>query len=153
MARTILMAYRGTEEDKRVLRWLCRIVKQTRANLRLVYVLTVPFTEQVDAPEPAGLHQAEQMLMEGEHLAEREGVIAAADIVQARDAGSGLVSEAAELEASILVMTDRRHLLPLENPLGYGTVAYVLRHAPCPVWICYAPLPAHSHPPEGGERT
>jgi len=134
------MAYRGTEDDKRVLRWLCHIVKQSRANLRLVYVLTVPFTEQVDVAEPKGLHQAEQMLMEGERIAEREGVVATADIVQARDAGSGLVSEAEELEASMLVMTDRRHLLPLENPLGYGTVAYVLRHAPCPVWVCYTPL-------------
>jgi len=140
MLRTILMAYRGTEEDKHVLRWLCRVAKQTRAQLRLVYVLTIPFTEQVDTPEPAGLQQAEQMLLEGERIAEREGVIVSADIVQARDAGSGLVSEAEELDASVLVMTDRRHTLPLENPLGYGTVAYVLRHAPCPVWVCYAPL-------------
>jgi nucleotide-binding universal stress UspA family protein len=139
MTRTILLAYRGTEEDKQVLRWLCRVVKQTRAQLRMVYVLTVPFTEQVDAPEPEGLQEAEQVLMEGEHIAEQEGVIVAADIVQARDAGSGLVSEAEELEANLLVMTDHRHLLPLENPLGYGTVAYVLRHAPCPVWVCYAP--------------
>ncbi len=140
MARTILMAYRGTEEDRRVLRWLCRLIKQTRANLRLVYVLTVPFSEQVDAPEPTGLQQAEQLLLEAERIAEREGVIAAADIVQARDAGSGLVSEAEELDVDLLVLTDRRHLLPLENPLGYGTVAYVLRHAPCPVWICYEPI-------------
>lgn len=147
MARTILMAYRGTEEDKRVLRWLCRVAKQSRANLRLVYVLVVPFTEQVDAPEPAGLEQAEQILMEGERIAEREGVIATADIVQARDVGSGLASEAEELEASLLVMTDHRHLLPLENPLGYGTVAYVLRHAPCPVWVCYAPLDHSLAPP------
>ncbi len=138
--RTILMAYRDTEEDKRVLRWLCRIVKQSRANLRLVYVLTVPFTEQIDTPEPEGLHEAEQILLAGERIAEREGVIVAADIVQARDVGSGLVSEAEELEASMLVMADRRHLLPLENPLGYGTVAYVLHHAPCPVWVCYMPL-------------
>jgi len=138
--RTILMAYRGTEEDKRVLRWLCRLAKQGRTHLRLVYVLTVPFTEQVDVAEPAGLQQAEQMLLEGERIAEREGMVAAADIVQARDAGSGLVSEAEEVEAALLVMTDRRHLLPMENPLGYGTVAYVMRHAPCPVWVCYAPL-------------
>ncbi len=140
MARTILMAYRGTEEDRRVLRWLCRLTRQTRANLRLVYVLTVPFSEQVDAPEPTGLQQAEQLLLEAERIAEREGVIAAADIVQARDAGSGLVSEAEELDVDLLVLTDRRHLLPLENPLGYGTVAYVLRHAPCPVWVCYEPI-------------
>ncbi len=138
--RTILMAYPGTEHDKRVLRWMCRLAKQTRSNLRLVYVLVVGFSHEVDAPEPPGAREAEQILLEAEHIAETEGVPVAADLVQARDAGIGLVSEAEELEADLLVMTDHRHLIPMENPLGLGTVAYVLKHAPCPVVVYYEPI-------------
>jgi nucleotide-binding universal stress UspA family protein len=138
--RTILMAYRGSEHDKRVLRWLCRLAKHTRSNLRLVYVLAVGYTHAVDDPEPPGAKEAEQMLLEAEHIAQEEGVIAAADLVQAREVGQGLVSEAEEVEADLLVLTDHRKLLPLENPLGVSVVAYVMRHAPCPVWLCYEPL-------------
>lgn len=138
--RTILMAYRGTEHDKRVLRWLCKLARQTRSNLRLVYVLVVGFSHEVDAPEPPGAREAEQILLEAEHLAEKEGVPVSADLIQARDVGLGLVSEAEEVEADLLVMTDHRHLIPMENPLGLGTVAYVLKHAPCPVCVYYEPI-------------
>ncbi len=138
--QTILMAYRGSEHDKRVLRWLCRFVRHTRGNLRLVYVLTVGYTHEVDDPEPPGAQEAEQMLLQAEHLAQEEGVVVAADLVQAREVGPGLVSEAEEVEADLLVLTDQRNLLPDENPLGVGVVAYVMKHAPCPVWLCYEPL-------------
>ncbi|MCS7300940.1 MAG: universal stress protein [Fimbriimonadales bacterium] len=138
--RTILMAYRGSEHDKRVLRWLCRFSKHTHSNLRLVYVLTVGYSHEVDDPEPPGAKEAEQMLLEAEHIAQAEGVVVAADLVQAREVGPGLVSEAEEVEADLLILTDHRRLLPDENPLGVGVVAYVMRHAPCPVWLCYEPL-------------
>lgn len=138
--RTILMAYRGSEQDKRVLRWLCRFVKHSRSNLRLVYVLAVSYAHEVDAPEPPGAREAEEMLLEAEHIAQEEGVVVAADLVQAREVGPGLVSEAEEVEADLLVLTDHRKLLPTENPLGVGVVAYVMKHASCPVWLCYEPL-------------
>ncbi len=139
--KTILMAYRGTEQDKRVLRWLCRYAQQKHADLKLVYVLTVGFSHEVDAPEPPGMKEAEKALLEGEHIAEEEGIIATADLVQSRDAGTGLVEEAKAVEADLLVMTDTRQLILDENPLGTGVVAYVTKHAPCPVWLCYEPLP------------
>ncbi|MER3403213.1 MAG: hypothetical protein C4337_08000 [Armatimonadota bacterium] len=138
--QTILMAYRGTEHDKQVLRWLCRLSKQTRSDLRLVYVLVVGFSHEVDATEPPGAREAEQVLLEAEHIAEAEGMPVAADLIQARDAGIGLVAEAEEVEADLLVMTDRRHLIPMQNPLGLGTVAYVMMHAPCPVCVYYGPI-------------
>ncbi len=139
--KTILMAYRGSEADKQVLRWLCRLAREKRLNLRLVYVLMVGFAHEVDDPNAPGAQEAEQILLEAEHIAEQEGVPISADMVQARDVGLGLISEAEELSADLLVMTDHRHLLPLESPLGLGTVAYVLKHAPCPVWVIYEPLP------------
>ncbi len=138
--KTILMAYRGTEQDKRILRWLCRYAKQKRAELKLVYVLTVGFGHEVDTPEPPGVKEAEQALLEGEHIAQEEGVIVSADLVQSREAGTGLVEEAEVVEADLLVMTDTRQLILDDNPLGTGTVAYVTQNAPCPVWVCYEPL-------------
>ncbi|MFQ3610392.1 MAG: universal stress protein [Fimbriimonadales bacterium] len=139
--KTILMAYRGTDQDKRVLRWLCRYAKQKRAELKLVYVLTVGFSHEVDAPEPPGAKEAEQTLLEAEHIAHEEGLIVSADLVQSREAGTGLVEEAEVVEADLLVMTDTRQIILDDNPLGTGTVAYVTKHAPCPVWVCYEPLP------------
>jgi len=94
----------------------------------------------VDDPDAPGAKEAEQMLLEAEHLAQEEGVVVTADLVQAREVGQGLVSEAEEVEADLLVLTDSRKLLPMENPLGVGVVAYVMKHAPCPVWLCYEPL-------------
>lgn len=137
--KTILMAYRGSEEDRRVLSWLCQFVKHARAQLTIAYILPVPFTHEVDDEAPPGSAEAEEMLLEAERLTQREGVTISADLVQARDAGSGLVSEADAIGADLLVLTDRRHTHLMENPLGHGTVAYLMRHAACPVWICYPP--------------
>lgn len=137
--QTILMAYRGSETDKQVLAWLCRLAKYIKANLILVYVLTVPYAHPVDAEEAPGIAEAERLLEEAEAIAHKEGVTVAIDLVQARDAGSGIISEAEITKAELLIVTDRRHLSFMENPIGHGTVAYLFRNAPCPVWVCYPP--------------
>jgi nucleotide-binding universal stress UspA family protein len=137
--QTILMAYRGSDTDKQALAWLCRLAKQTKANLILVYVLTVSYAHPVDAEEAPGVSDAERLLEEAEAIAQKEGVTVSVDLVQARDAGSGIISEAEIIKADLLVVTDRRHLFFMENPIGHGTVAYLFRNAPCPVWVCYPP--------------
>jgi len=137
--QTILMAYRGSDMDKQALSWLCRLTKHTKANLILVYVLAVPYAHAVDAEEAPGVAEAEKLLEEAEVIAHKEGVTVAIDLVQARDAGSGIISEAEITKADLLVVTDKRHLFFMENPIGHGTVAYLFRNAPCPVWVCYPP--------------
>ena len=62
-------------------------------------------------------------------------------LVQARDVGAALVDEAVERDADLLVLG-----LPYRKRFGGDfaigrTVPYVLKNAPCAVWVAREPMP------------
>jgi nucleotide-binding universal stress UspA family protein len=65
-------------------------------------------------------------------------------LLQARDVGAALVDEATEQEADILILG-----LPYRKRFGGDfaigrTVPYVLKNAPCEVWVVREPMPEES---------
>ena len=77
-------------------------------------------------------------------------------LLQAREVGAALVDEATERGADLLLVG-----LPYRKRFGGDfaigrTIPYVLKHAPCEVWVVREPIPAEPLPggprrrPEGG---
>mgnify|MGYP003296223680 CR=1 FL=1 len=63
-----------------------------------------------------------------------------AAIIQARSAGAAIVDMARESAAEMIVMAVDYHRKLGELDLG-RTLPYVLKNAPCRVWICRTAMP------------
>ncbi len=136
--KQILMPFTGKAEEQETLLLVCHLAKALRARLSVVYVLEVPLTLPLDTPDVPGLNEAEQVLERAELIGRKAGMPVSTDIVQVRDAGVGIVEEAETIHADLIVMSGHRNVRHPDNPIG-DTIRYVLKHAPCPVWISCAP--------------
>jgi nucleotide-binding universal stress UspA family protein len=90
------------------------------------------------------------VLARAEHVAEEFGIDVETEILQARDVGTAIVDEALEREIDLIVMGIGYKRKFGEFDMGH-TAPYVLKNAPCRVWLARAapglaaaPRPAHS---------
>lgn len=130
----ILMPYVGTEADQDLLRVTCRIARTFKAKISVVHVLEVPMALPVDAENLPGVEEANAKLDEAEDIAAAAGANATTDLLQARDAGHAIVEETISRGVDLVLMEAQQRIRLGMLSLG-GTVDYVLKHAPCPVWI------------------
>lgn len=135
----ILMAYKGSPEEERVLQLLCRLARAWDAQLTLVHVVEVPFTLPVDSAEVPGLQEAERVLEHAEGIARKAKVQIHADLVQAREAGSGIVEEAEHIKADLIVAVNPLGKPSLPDAPLSRTLQYLLQHAPCALSILCSP--------------
>ena len=106
----------------------------------VVYVVEVPHSLPLDAQLDDKIEVGEQALDHAEHVAREMGLEVDAAIIQARSAGAAIVDMARENGAVLIVMaTDYQKKLG-ELDLG-RTLPYVLKNAPCRVWVCRAAMP------------
>ena len=95
---------------------------------------------------PRGSEPAQRVLDMAETQAEHARHPLEAVLVQARDVGAALVDEAVERAADLLVVG-----LPYRKRFGGDfaigrTVPYVLKNAPCAVWVSREPMPEEYRP-------
>ena len=108
--------------------------RQNKAELYLVYVYEVPLSLPLDSDVPGELDKGDSILDKAAELADEKQVEVKTEIVQARTAGAGIVTEAVNLKADIIIAGMKEHP-------GYGetiksqTVEYVLKKAPCKVLL------------------
>ena len=86
--------------------------------------------------------EAQQILDHAELQAETRKARLEPVLLQAREVGAALVDEATERDADLLVVG-----LPYRKRFGGDfaigrTIPYVLKHAPCEVWVVREPIPA-----------
>ena len=151
--RHILLTYVATPWEEKVLLLVARFARAMRAKLTVIHVVQIPPRQPVDAPDPEALEQAEEILARAEALAQRERVQIDSDVIQARDAGYAVVETARQLEVDVLVAAGAWSAQHPQLPVG-ETAAYLLRHAPCPVWlVCEPPgdLPPVDAPLDKGD--
>jgi nucleotide-binding universal stress UspA family protein len=79
------------------------------------------------------------VLEQAEATAERLGMQIQADLLQARDVGPTIVEEARERDADLILLGITYKKRFGEFDLG-ATAPYVLKHAPCRVWVCRQPI-------------
>jgi nucleotide-binding universal stress UspA family protein len=150
--RRAILALAGGSCDDRIVRLTAELGRATRAELIGVHVVEVGWSMPLDADVAARSEAAHQLLDHAEMVA--EGMKSTLDpvLLQAREVGAALVDEATEREADLLVMglPDRKRF---GGDFAIGrTIPYVLKHAPCEVWVIREPIPAEPVFVAAGEK-
>jgi nucleotide-binding universal stress UspA family protein len=113
----------------------CEIAKKNKGRVYAVHVIEVKRTLPLDAPMQGEEDTGEVLLERAEGVAKKQGYKIESEILHAREAGPALVDEAIARRADLIILG-----IPYSRPFGQyevGRVAeYVLRSAPCEVWLC-----------------
>jgi nucleotide-binding universal stress UspA family protein len=130
----------GGPVDGEVVNFGCTLARADRAELVGVYVVEVEWRHDLDDELEAEREVASRALDVAEGMAEREKVHLKTQLLQARDVGAALVDEAVALEADAIVLG-----LPYRVRFGGDfaigrTIPYVLKNAPCRVFVAREPV-------------
>ncbi len=136
-----VLALNGGPSDARMVRLAAAVAKPLKAELVVVHVVEIDWTLPIDADVASGSEEAQRVLDVAEGVAESAGVRIDPVLLQARDVGAALVDEAAERDADLLVLgLAYRRRFGGDFAIG-RTIPYVLKNAPCAVWIVREPMP------------
>ena len=139
--RRAVIALNGGTSDARVVRLVSDLARNQKAELIAVHVVEIDWTLPLDADIAGSSEEAQRVLDLAEEVAEDSKQRLEPVLLQARDVGAALVDEAAERDADLLVLG-----LPYRRRFGGDfaigrTIPYVLKNAPCAVWIVREPIP------------
>ncbi len=134
-ATRILVPVKGNPSDEEVLELACEIARRSKAQVYAIHVIEVQRTLPLDAELQEEAERGEDLLNLAEQVGERLGVTIHTDLLQARDVGSAIVDEVLERGIDLVVVGIIYKKRFGEFDLGV-TVPYVLKHAPCRVWVC-----------------
>jgi nucleotide-binding universal stress UspA family protein len=138
--KRILVPVKGVPVDDEAMRlaYTYAIAKKGKGrniSVDVVYVVEVPHALPLDAQVDEGIEKGEKALDHAERTAREMGLDVEASILQARSAGAAIVDMARESGSEMIVMAVPYHKKLGELDLG-RTLPYVLKHAPCRVWVC-----------------
>ena len=139
--KRVVMALNGGPTDARIVRLVATLAKSYKAELFAVHVVEIDWKLPIDADVASGSEQAQRVLDLAETVAESGKAHMEPILLQARDVGAALVDEATERDADLLVLG-----LPYRKRFGGDfaigrTIPYVLKNAPCAVWVVREPMP------------
>jgi nucleotide-binding universal stress UspA family protein len=139
--RRALLALSGAPSDQRLVRMVSEVARNTKAEVVGVHVVEIDWTLPLDADVAGSSEEAQRVLDGAEGLAEAGHVALETVLLQARDVGAALVDEAVERGADLLILG-----LPYRKRFGGDfaigrTIPYVLKNAPCAVWVVRDPMP------------
>jgi APA family basic amino acid/polyamine antiporter len=132
----MLVPVNTREAADELARIACDIAQLYTAEITAVMAIEVPRTLPVDADLPEQTQHAQEVLAVASHVADTvyDKRIETA-VLQTRSAGVAIVEYAAERHMDLLLVRMVRGR-PRSRDAVYGTtVDYVVRNAPCPVWI------------------
>jgi nucleotide-binding universal stress UspA family protein len=136
-----VIALSGNPNNAALVRLVAELGRHVKAELVGVHVVEVDWTLPLDADIAGGSDEAQRVLDTAEAVAEEVNVKLEPVLLQARDVGPALVDEAAERQADLLVVgLAYRKRFGGDFAIG-RTVPYVLKNAPCAVWVVREPIP------------
>jgi nucleotide-binding universal stress UspA family protein len=133
--KRILVPISGNPSDDEMVGLACGIAKKTKAEVHVIYIIEVKRTLPLDADLPPEAERGETVLEQAERVAEGWDQQIQADLLQARDVGPTIVDEGRERGADLIIIGITYKKRFGEFDLG-RTAPFVLKHAPCRVWIC-----------------
>ena len=139
--RRVVIALNGGSSDGRIVRLASMLGKAPVTELIAVHVVEIDWTLPLDADIAGGSEEAQRVLDMAEAVAEQSKAGIETVLLQARDVGAALVDEATERNADLLIVG-----LPYRKRFGGDfaigrTIPYVLKNAPCAVWVVREPIP------------
>jgi nucleotide-binding universal stress UspA family protein len=136
-ASRILVPVNGNSTDEDAVALACDIGRRGKAAVYAIYVIEVKRTLPLDVDLPPEAAKGDTVLAHAERVAEEFGIDLETEILQARDVGTAIVDEALERDIDLIVMGIGYKRKFGEFDLGH-TAPYVLKNAPCRVWMARA---------------
>ena len=137
----VVIALNGGSSDAQIVALASRFAKTGTTELIAVHIVEIDWTLPLDADIAGHSEEAQRVLDMAESVAESNKGRLTPILLQARDIGAALVDEASERNADLLVVG-----LPYRKRFGGAfaigrTIPYVLKNAPCAVWVVREPIP------------
>jgi nucleotide-binding universal stress UspA family protein len=137
----VVIALNGGSSDARIVRLASAFGRSPGAELIAVHVVEIDWTLPLDADIAGGSEEAQRVLDLAEAAAEQSKATLETVLLQARDVGAALVDEATERGADLL-MVGLPYRMRFGGDFAIGrTIPYVLKNAPCAVWVVREPIP------------
>lgn len=138
--RRAVIALGGSPSDARIVRLVAELARPMKAEIAAVHVVEVGWSQPLDADIAGRSEVAQQILDVAEATAEQSKVRLEPVLLQAREVGAALVDEAIERSADLLVLgLSYRTRFGGDFAIG-RTIPYVLKNAPCAVWVVREPI-------------
>ena len=142
--KRIVVPVKGSVADEEAMKLastyaLAKMGKGRNVLIQVVYVVEVPHALALNTEMDEAVEKGEKALDSAEAAVRDLGLQVDVSIINARNAGAAIVDVARESASELIVMaTDYMKKLG-EVDLG-RTIPYVLKNAPCRVWVCRAPM-------------
>lgn len=137
--RTILVPVDGSAASMDAIAFACGLAKKNKGKVYAVHVIEVKRSLPLDAELTDEATNGENVLLQAERVANEADCKIEGELLQAREAGHAIVDEAMERGVDLILM-GAEHKAPLgEYQMGRLT-QYVLRAAPCNVWLWRHPV-------------
>ena len=131
----ILVPVSGIPADDDAIRLACQIARQDKAKVLAAHVIEIQRNMPLDSEDSTKVEHGEKILEDAERIAKSAKGSLEAELLQARVAGAALVNEAIERKIDLMIVG-----VPYRKPLGEfligTTTMYLLKNAPCHVWLC-----------------
>ncbi len=139
--KSALIALNGSSTDRLLVQTVVELARPAKAEIVAAHVVEVDWTLPLDADIAGTSEEAQRTLDVAEAVAEGMGYAVESVLLQARDVAAALVDEATERGVDVLVVgLGYRKRFGGEFVIG-RTVPYVLKNAPCAVWVIREPMP------------
>jgi nucleotide-binding universal stress UspA family protein len=139
--RRAVVALSGAPTDRPIVALAADLARAGHADLVGVHVVEIDWTLPLDADVAGRSEDAQRVLDIAETTAEAHRYKLETVLLQARNVGAAIVDEATEREADLVICG-----LPFRRRFGGDftigrTIPYVLKNAPCAVWIIREAMP------------
>ena len=129
----ILAIITSSTNDEQVVVTASQLAKQMKSPLNLLYVIEVDRKYPIDMEVPMETEKGEKILSWVEEIAGKHKVKSKGEILQARFAGSAILSQAENINADIIVL---EHAKSFSDNLYNNISEYVADNARCAVIMC-----------------
>jgi nucleotide-binding universal stress UspA family protein len=117
----------------------CAMARKNKGKVYAVHVIEVKRSLPLDAELPDEANSGEALLTKAERAASEADFRIDGELLQARDAGHAIVDEAMERGVDLILMGTEHKAPTGEYQMGRVT-QYVVKAAPCSVWLWRHPV-------------
>jgi len=135
----LLVPVSGDEADEEAIGLACRLAKEAKGKVYVVYVIQVKRSLPLDAELETETQKAEDILRHAEEVADEHDYEIETDLLQTREIGPAIIDEAMERNVDVILMGMAYRKRFGQFELG-EIIPYVLRNAPCRVLVTRQPL-------------
>lgn len=151
--RSILVAVTGSEMDREIVSTACTLAEKKKVGVFAIFGIEVPRTLPVDDPMIDQTQRANDALDQAVTIAKKLNVSIEPEIVQSRHFGQSLLEESKEHNAVVIILGAPYHL-QRDGQFDLGeTAEYLLKNAPCKLWLVRGQQPGACGQPDRAERS